>query len=140
MADRRLIYWDASALLSFLFEDEHTEEARMYLENGHFHLISTLAWTETLAVIARLQRQGILNSTLSRQATDTIKFGPWRRTIVSPRWNIVEELAKIWPLRGADLWHLATAKTLKEEFSELYLLTFDKRLGKAAKGEGTWKP
>jgi len=49
---------------------------------------------------------------------------------------MVEKLSKKWPLRGADLWHLAAAKALQREFSELYVLTFDKRLGKAAKGEG----
>jgi hypothetical protein len=38
-------------------------------------------------------------------------------------------------LRGADLWHLASAKTLQEELPELILLTFDDQLMNAVTGE-----
>jgi predicted nucleic acid-binding protein len=44
-------------------------------------------------------------------------------------------LASNWSLRGADLWHLAAAKTLQCELPELLLLTFDQRLYHAAAGE-----
>ena len=39
-------------------------------------------------------------------------------------------------LRGADLWHLAAAMTLKRELPELWLMTFDQRLKTAAELEG----
>jgi hypothetical protein len=45
-------------------------------------------------------------------------------------------LSSRYPLRGADLWHLAAAKSLQEELPELRLLTFDQRLMEAAQGEG----
>jgi hypothetical protein len=45
-------------------------------------------------------------------------------------------LARSWPLRGADLWHLAAAKALQTELPELRLLSFDSRLTAAAHGEG----
>jgi len=38
-------------------------------------------------------------------------------------------------LKGADLWHLATAKTLQEQIPELVMFTFDDRLRVAAEGE-----
>ncbi|MGH2424940.1 MAG: hypothetical protein ACRDF1_01465 [bacterium] len=41
-----------------------------------------------------------------------------------------------WSLRGADLWHLCTAKSLQSELPELRILTFDARLATAARGEG----
>ena len=44
-------------------------------------------------------------------------------------------LSAKWPLREADLWHLAAAATLRKEFPELKFLTFDQRLKKAAAGE-----
>ena len=47
----------------------------------------------------------------------------------------VKALASKWPLRGADLWHLATAKTLQKDLPELTVLTFDNRLYVAALGE-----
>ncbi len=39
-------------------------------------------------------------------------------------------------LRGADLWHLAAAKTLQAILHEIYLLTFDRLLEDAARQEG----
>jgi hypothetical protein len=44
------------------------------------------------------------------------------------------------PLRGAGLWHLATAETLPSDLPELTLLTFDARLAAAAEGEGLRRP
>jgi len=38
-------------------------------------------------------------------------------------------------LRGADLWHIAAAKTLQRELPEVKVLTFDKRIAVAAKKE-----
>jgi hypothetical protein len=46
------------------------------------------------------------------------------------------ELSKRWPLRGADLWHLSTAKSISEQLPEVKVLTFEKRLKVAAQGEG----
>jgi predicted nucleic acid-binding protein len=48
-------------------------------------------------------------------------------------WADIKALASQRPLRGADLWHLATAITLQKDIPELVLLTFDKKLKLAAK-------
>jgi hypothetical protein len=40
-----------------------------------------------------------------------------------------------WNAALGELWHLATAMTLKREFPELRLLTFDQRLKTAAEIE-----
>jgi hypothetical protein len=45
-------------------------------------------------------------------------------------------LAALWPLRGADLWHLATADTLRRELPDLKVITFDSRLAVASQGIG----
>ncbi|MHB8762796.1 MAG: hypothetical protein ACYDA8_00410 [Deferrisomatales bacterium] len=39
-------------------------------------------------------------------------------------------------LRGADLWHLAAAVTLRERLPDLCLITFDAALREAAETEG----
>jgi len=136
-SDYPIIYWDTSAILSFLFEDQHTHEARQYVENnGRVHLISSLAWAEALAVISRLRREKALDMPLIKQAISTIEFGPWRRVNAWPEWKMLKRLAAKWPLRGADLWHLGTAITLQQDLPQLCLLTFDKRLLTAANGEG----
>lgn len=109
---------------------------RMCLDEEGVHFISTLAYSETCAVIARMQREQILADILAKVSLESLEEGFWRRLNVWPEWEIVLYLSKIWPLRGADLWHLATSKSLQKELPELFLLTFDDRLRKAAQGEG----
>ena len=74
------------------------------------------------------------------QASRPLDNGPWRRISTLPDWKIIRSLSAKWPLRGADLWHLAAAKSLHREFPELFLLSFDNRLKRAAEGESLDKP
>jgi predicted nucleic acid-binding protein len=131
----QVIYWDASAVLSALFTDTHSKAAKKWSAIEGVHFISTLAFTEVAAVISRMQRERILADTLSQAAFEVLDNGPWRRISSLPDWKIIRSLSAKWPLRGADLWHLATAKSLLREFPELFLLSFDKRLKRAAEGE-----
>ena len=55
---------------------------------------------------------------------------------MSPDWNLMRALSLKWPLRGADLWHLAAAKNLHADLPELKVLSFDQRLVRAAREEG----
>jgi predicted nucleic acid-binding protein len=139
MAARRggsVVYWDSSAVLSSLFADAHSEQAIGWSRRDAVHLLSSLAHAETVAVIARLEREQHLPKALSESARDALARGPWRRLMVLPEWDLVDEMATKWPLRGADLWHLATALTLQRELPSLGLLTFDTRLAAAASGTG----
>ncbi len=131
----RVIYWDSSAILSALITDTHSNTAKKWADETGLHFISTLAYAEVSAVIARMKREHILVETLVNAAFEVLDQGPWRRIYTWPEWEIVRTLSAKWPLRGADLWHLAAATTLRKEFPELTFLTFDQRLKKAAKGE-----
>ncbi len=130
------IYWDASAILSVLFEDSQSAYAQNWARRDGFHFISTLSYTETCAVIARMRRDRLVADVLAEAAMEALDQGPWRRLNMGPQWVEVSRLALKWPLRGADLWHLATAKGLQEQLPELVLLTFDDKLAAAAQGEG----
>jgi predicted nucleic acid-binding protein len=134
--DPRPVYWDASAVLSVLFKDAFTDDARMWAQEKGVHFLSTLAYSETCAVIARMKREGILSDNLIKTSFEALEDGPWRRLTICPEWIIVRSLSTRWPLRGADLWHLSAAKTLQKQLPEMLLLTFDNRLQKAAQGEG----
>lgn len=131
-----VVYWDASAALSVLFTDIHSATAKKWVDERGFHLLSTLAYTETCAVISRLKREDILADVLIQAAYESVQKGPWRRLKAFPKWEEIQQLSLKWPLRGADLWHLATAKVIQNEFPELFLLTFDTRLSNAAQCEG----
>lgn len=129
-------YWDSSAVVSALLRDDHTDHAKAESQRRGAHLLSSLSWVETLAIIGRAQRDGAVPVEQIEAAHRLLATRTWRRVNVEPRWEAVLKLAASWPLRGADLWHLAAAKRLKEDLPNLRLLTFDKRLLSAAQGEG----
>ena len=135
-AESPIVYWDASVILSSLFTDCHSALAFEWARADGIHLMSSLAYAEAWAVMSRLRRERILADVLIEAAAATLDQGPWRRLHSQPDWKLVRSLAGKWPLRGADLWHLATAKNLKSELTHLVLLTFDARLREAAAGEG----
>ena len=130
------IYWDASAAISTLIADSHSSQAADQLAVSRAHVLSTLAYTEVLAVLGRLRREHTITDGQAATASATLQRGPWHRLSVVPTWATTHRLAQRWPLRGADLWHLATADTLRRDFSAIRMLTFDRRLREAAKGEG----
>lgn len=134
-----VIYWDASAVLSALFKDKHSETAIDWSRREGVHLLSSLASAEVYAVISRIKREGLLTDVLIKAAYESLEEGPWRRLNLLPDGNRIKTLSQKWPLRGADLWHLAAAETLRERIPELFLLTFDHRLMAAAMGEGLYK-
>ena len=130
-----VIYWDTSAVISALFKDGNSRKAKVIAERDALHLLTTLAYAEVSAVISRMKRDHILTEVLFQSAFEVVDRGPWRRISVSPGWLLIQKLAKKHALRGADLWHLAAAMSLKDEFPELSLLTFDQRLKTAAEIE-----
>ena len=131
----RMIYWDSSAILSALLQDKYSEQAVRCANFDLVHLISTLALAETHAVVNRLKRERTLADIQAKAALEVLEQGPWRLMKINPDALQINKMAAKWPLRGADLWHLATAKSLKLEFPELAMLTFDQRLYSAASGE-----
>jgi predicted nucleic acid-binding protein len=131
-----VIYWDSSSILSALFEDAHSKKVLAWLVKKGIHLVSSLGYAEVCAVISRLKREKLLSGVFSDAALDTITAGPLRHLNIQPDRKRIVSLSKKWPLRGADLWHLAVAKTLEEQIPELILLTLDERMRTAAAGEG----
>ena len=129
------LYWDTSALLSVVWRDAHSAAAMRHAAANGVHLVSSLAWVELHAVLARIQREGAASAVLVDAAREAVASGPWRHLSAIPRRDVALELAEKWPLRGADLWHLALVKTLQTDLGPLKLITFDARLSAAAEGE-----
>ncbi len=134
--DTSVIYWDTSVVVSTLFKDNHSEVALQYASINGIHLISSLVLAETYAVINRIRREILIPDVLVEAAIEAFESGPWRQIKSSPNDKIMKAMAEKWSLRGADLWHLTTAKTLKQDLPELVMVTFDDRLLLAASGEG----
>ena len=136
-----VFYWDASAILSVLVHDAHSSGAAALARRRATHLVSTLAYAEVSAVLSRLERERALPSVLADAARAQLRDGgPWRRLHLQPDLGEIDGLAGRWPLRGADLWHLATAVTLSRELPELQLATYDARLSAASAAVGLALP
>ena len=131
-----VLYWDASAVLSLVFEDAHSAMAVAAMRADRMHLVSSLTWAETQAVIDRMRRTKAVPEAWIAVAHDKLSRQPWRRVSAVPDWALSRELAARWPLRGADLWHLALAKTLQHDLKELMMVTYNAALVEAALGEG----
>ena len=134
--DPPVIYWDASALLSVLIKDEFTRQARRWAGRSGVHLLSTLAYAETCAVLSRLFHEREFPAGTMNNLLKALESGPWRRLNIQPAWEEIRDASLSSELRGADLWHLTAAITLQKDLPDLFLLTFDRKLRKAAKKRG----
>lgn len=136
MADKySVIYWDSTALLSYLFRDEHSDRVMKKARQKGVHLLTSLAVAEVYTVISRIQREEVFPDMIIDSLFEMLVTGPWSRLNIVPDSQAMKELATRWPLKGSGLWHLATAKTLQREFPELMILTFDRELARASRGE-----
>jgi predicted nucleic acid-binding protein len=136
MADKlAVIYWDSSALLSYLFKDEHSEQVMAKARQKGIHLLTALAAAEAYTEISRIQREELLPAVIIDYLYEMLERGPWSRLNIVPDSSSLRELALKWPLKGSGLWHLAAAKTLHREFPELMILTIDRELAQASRGE-----
>jgi len=131
-----VIYWDASAILSILVEDEHSAKAIKTEKRKGIHLASTLGFAETSAVLKRMNHQTVLTDVLYASALESLENSVIRKINVQPDWKIMQELSTRYVLKGADLWHLATVKTIQPKLPEVLIFSFDKQLSNAAKKEG----
>jgi predicted nucleic acid-binding protein len=135
MKEKPVVYWDTSAIISALFKDLHSQEAWSWSRREGIHLLSSLAIAETYAVINRIDRERALPGILVDAALEAFEQGPWHAINMNPDRKQIKRLGGKWPLRGADLWHLAMTCTLRNSLPEIRFLTFDQRLLVAARGE-----
>jgi predicted nucleic acid-binding protein len=130
-----VIYWDSTALLSYLIRDSHSDQTQARAKQKGVHLLTTLAIAEVYTVLSRIQRENVLPDLVVESLFEILESGPWSRLNIGPDSMAMREIACRWPLRGSRLWHLATAKTLQREFPELMILTYDRELARASEGE-----
>lgn len=102
--------------------------------------VTSAVYWDSSAVLSALFRDGHSDEAGRRArgaaAREALEGGPWRRLNAAPDWKVVRDLSSKWPLRAADLWRLAVARSLQSEVPELRIISFDARLAAAAKGEG----
>lgn len=137
------VYWDTSAVISLLVVDAHTPDAIAWFSKDRAHLISSLTFAETSSVFSRLRQDGVLTAGETDKALASLSSAPWRKVSRGPEWDEIARAAQALNLRGADLWHISMALTLRRQgIHELLLLTYDAKLRVAAEEVGlfTYQP
>ncbi len=136
-------YFDTSAIIALYIGDHHAVQARGAWSRADQAFTSTLAYAETLAGLAALERRRLITGTSAAQARGHFLEDWPRYLLVALDRRIlptVNQLTKVHPLTGADAVHLASAlvvhRRLAEERSELRFACDDRALTTAARAEG----
>ena len=134
-----ICYLDTSALAKRYVREPGSVQVRDLFRRRRTVAVSRLAYAELAAAVARLSREGAVDSEardeiLRRLGTDFSAL-----TVVEARRAIVERVPALVlrnPLRGFDALQLATALALHEDGGAVDFWSSDQRLVAAARSEG----
>ena len=131
-----ILFCDTSALIKLLVDEAQSNQMRQISTTVDAIGVCRISWAETMAALARLQREDPINNEdldLARQQLTQ----SWRTfTIVEVSQPLVEtagRFADIFALRGYDSVQLAAAHELQVSTEQKVLFAcYDRRLNQAA--------
>jgi uncharacterized protein len=133
-------FWDASAIVPLLINEETTRRLQAVAAKDSAMLVWWGSAVECISALARLERDGALDPpvmTLALQRLRQLSAG-WHE--IDPSDEIRETAARflrVHPLRAADALQLAAAFAAAERRpASLEIVTLDDRLAHAARKEG----
>ena len=135
-----ILYLDTSALVKRYFKEKNSDELIARWRQAAEIFTSSVAYAETTASFYRKKREAALKEEVVQKVLDTFRRD-WKsffRVEISDELNkIIDRLVGIYPLRGFDAIHLASAILINKNLSEDFLFAcFDERLAQAAREEG----
>jgi len=92
-----VIYWDSTALLSYLIRDSHSDQAQARAKQKGVHLLTTLAIAEVYTVLSRIQREKVLPDLVVESLFEMLESGPWSRLNIVPDSMAMRKIACRWP-------------------------------------------
>jgi predicted nucleic acid-binding protein len=135
-----VIFWDTSAVLRLLINEQQSEAARQLLKQAPAMLVWWATPIECLAAVARSERDGRLSGREAEQHREALGAlaAAWSEVLAGER--VREHAARLilrHPLRAADALQLAAALTWAEARPRRHVFaSFDLRLAEAARREG----
>jgi predicted nucleic acid-binding protein len=131
-----ILFCDTSALMKLLVDEAQSNQMRQISTTVDAIGVCRISWAETMAALARLQREDPINNEdldLARQQLTQ----SWRTfTIVEVSQPLVEtagRFADVFALRGYDSVQLAAAHELQVNTEQKVLFAcYDRRLNQAA--------
>ena len=133
-------FWDASAIVPLLIEERSSQALRALLTDDPVMVVWWATPTECASALARLDREGLLDTQSLRAAHKRLSqlLGNWEE--VDPHDEVRETAARfvrVHPLRAADSLQLAAAfVAAARRPSSLEIVVLDERLAAAAQKEG----
>jgi predicted nucleic acid-binding protein len=133
-------FWDASAIVPLLVAEATTATLQALAARDSSMLVWWASEVECASAIARLEREGALEESASREAFQRLKHLAKGWHEVDPS-DAIREAAvrflRVHPLRAADALQLAAAFVAADRRpSSLDVVTLDDRLAAAARKEG----
>ena len=133
-------FWDASALVPLITQDDHSVILEKLYGDGSSIWVWWVTPVEIASSIARRERSGELSAQTATQAYATLaRMGAtWHEILpVEPLRESAKRLMRVHPLRAADGLQLASALSLAASGLEpLEFISCDSRLSDAAAREG----
>lgn len=132
-------FWDTSAVVPLLLDQEATALVTSLLTDDP----EVVAWwgtpVECASAAVRLRREGRLTVAEEQRVLDLLGRlrDSWLEVMPSEEVRAqASRLLRLHPLRAADAFQLAAARIWAAPSSEVDFVTFDERLGLAARLEG----
>jgi predicted nucleic acid-binding protein len=133
-------FWDASAIVPLLIEERSSQVLRALLTDDPLMVVWWATPTECASALARLDREGLLDTQSLRVAHKRLSQLAANWEEVDPHDEVRETAARflrVHPLRAGDALQLAAAFVAAgRRPASLGLVTLDERLATAAQKEG----
>ena len=125
------LYLETSALLSWLFEESNADYVSESINNAENILTSTLTLMECQRVLIRAQHEQIINQKEYHNLLGLLNQSSAEWIIMEINKQVQQGVSQIFPiepLRTLDAIHLVTALQFSKVYSDISVLSFDKRL------------
>jgi hypothetical protein len=133
-------FWDASAIVPLLVQEQQREAMLTLLEQDDVMLVWWATPVECTSAIARRERDGALTAAQAAASLERLRYlkRRWHEVLPSAVLrDLAERLLRVHSLRAADSLQLAAAIIAAErEPVTLDLVSLDDRLNDAASREG----
>jgi predicted nucleic acid-binding protein len=128
-----IAYFDTSALIKLLVEEEGSDVADELWSRATSRVASRLVYPEARAALAMAGRTGRIQERSHRAAVRDLDAACAAMRLIGIDWQLTVtagDMAERYALRGYDVVHLATVLSIRD--TEFVLATWDRDLGRAA--------
>jgi predicted nucleic acid-binding protein len=125
------LYVETSAILTWLLGQKRADEVRATVDAAEVVVTSSLTFTETERAVVRAEHERLIRAADGQRLRGILRRASsgWMRMMVTE--DVLARAGRpfpVEPLRTLDAIHLATALAFTSGFSDLRLLSLDRRI------------